>query len=108
MLRPARLNPARSNGEEGTTSGLPISALTGEGIAELLNAVERLLAAERPVYRVELSGQGVSDLHRLYEFGEVLSRTDNPDGSIQTSVRVPKESAGRFRRAFPMARRGDG
>jgi len=106
--RPARLNPGRGNGEEGTTTGFPVSALTGEGLSELLNAVEKRLAAERPVYRVELSGQGVSELHRLYEFGEVLSRTDNPDGSIVTSVRVQKESAGRFRRAFPTARRSEG
>jgi GTPase len=107
--RPARLNPERGNGgEAATTTGLPVSALTGEGIPELLNAVEKRLAAERPVYQVELSGQGVSDLHRLYELGEVLSRTDNPDGSIVTSVRVPKEAVSRFRRAFPTARRGEG
>jgi len=104
--RPARLEPGRGNGE-GSTNGQPISALTGEGVPELLTAIERRLAAERPVFDVELSGQGVSELHRLYELGEVLSRTDNPDGSIRTSVRVSKESATRFRQAFPMARRSD-
>jgi GTP-binding protein HflX len=105
--RPARLMPERGNGEA-TANGLPISALTGEGIPELLTVIERRLAAERPVFEVELSGQGVSELHRLYEFGEVLSRTDKPDGSIVASVRVPKEAQSRFRSAFPTARRSEG
>jgi len=104
--RPARLMPERGNGE-GTGSGLPISALTGEGTPQLLAVIERRLAAERPVFEVELAGQGVSELHRLYELGEVLSRSDKPDGSIVTSVRVAKEAVSRFRTAFPMARRAN-
>jgi GTP-binding protein HflX len=104
--RPSRLMAERENGEA-TLGSLPISALTGEGIPELLEAIERRLSADRPVFEVELSGEGLSGLHRLYELGEVLSRADKSDGSIVTSVRVPKEAVSRFRSAFPMARRAD-
>ena len=61
-------------GEEGAAGGLPVSALTGEGIAELLAVVERRLMSERPVFQVELSGQGVALL----------------EGGAGTAARPPK------------------
>ncbi len=105
--RPARLVPDGKGGEDGGGAGYPVSALTGEGIPALLAAIERRLAADRPVFQVELTGQGVGDLHRLYELGEVLARSDRDDGSILVSLRVPKEAADRLRHAFPAARRVD-
>jgi GTP-binding protein HflX len=80
-----------------------ISALTGEGLPDLLHLIEQRLSASRNVFRVELSGEGLAGLHRLYELGDVLDRTDRDDGSTVARVRVRKESATRFRKAFPEA-----
>jgi GTP-binding protein HflX len=81
-----------------------LSALTGEGIAELLDAIEQRLSAGRQIFEVELSGAGLADLHRLYELGEVVSRVDTPEGATVAEIRVPEESLSRFRRSFPAAR----
>jgi GTP-binding protein HflX len=96
--RPARLTPAG----EGPAVAV-ISALTGDGLPDLLRLIEQRLSASRNVFRVELSGEGLADLHRLYEFGDVLDRRDDEDGSTVARVRVRKESAARFRKAFPEA-----
>src|SRR5204863_7494631 len=63
--RPARPKSEGGNGEGGSAGVVSVSALTGEGIPELLAMIERRLSIEHPVYRVELSGQGVSELHKL-------------------------------------------
>jgi GTP-binding protein HflX len=96
--RPPRITPA---GEGPAVAA--ISALTGEGLPDLLHLIEQRLSASRNVFRVELSGEGLAGLHRLYELGDVLDRTDRDDGSTVARVRVRKESATRFRKAFPEA-----
>jgi GTP-binding protein HflX len=80
-----------------------ISALTGAGLAELLEAIEQRVSADRSVFSVELSGEGLANLHRLYELGEVLERTDTDEGSTVARVRVPAETLARFRQSFPQA-----
>jgi len=82
-----------------------VAALTGEGLPDLLRAIEDRVVESDIVYRVELSGDAVSGLHRLYEFGDVLSREDREDGSIAAVVRVPLDAVSRFDTAFPRARR---
>jgi GTP-binding protein HflX len=96
--RPPRITPA---GEGPAIAA--ISALTGEGLTDLLHLIEQRLSAFRNVFRVELSGESLAGLHRLYELGDVLDRTDRDDGSTVARVRVRKESAARFRKAFPEA-----
>ena len=55
---------------------VPVSALHGEGIGDLLQVIEDALHAGRAIYRVQLAGARLRDLHRLYEVGEVLHRSD--------------------------------
>jgi GTP-binding protein HflX len=93
----------RSTDSEGPLV-VTLSALTGEGIDELLAAVEQRITADRQIFEIELSGAGLADLHRLYELGEVLSRVDTQEGSTVASIRVPVENIERFRRSFPAAR----
>jgi GTP-binding protein HflX len=104
-LLPKSQRPRRpSNGKEANgVAAFPVSALTGEGLPELLAAVEERLAGARGVYEVELEGEELGRLHRLYEFGEVVERKDRKDGSTVATIRVPQEDVGRFRRAFPAA-----
>ena len=80
-----------------------ISALTGEGIPTLLKAIEDRVAAANRVFRVELAGADLRHLHRLYELGEVLGRTDTDEGATVAEVRVGKDAVDRFRKAFPDA-----
>ncbi len=102
--RPPRIVPPRANGKSGGSPlVVSVAALSGEGLPELLQAIEDRLAEDDTVYRLTLSGAAVGDLHRLYDLGEVLDREDLEDGSILTTVRVPAETASRFLAAFPQA-----
>ncbi len=101
MRRPPRVIPAAPGGGPAVVT---ISALTGEGLAELLALIEDKVAAARRTYEVRLEGAALGQLHRLYEVGEVLDRIDNPDGSTTAHVRVAPEKQATFQEAFPEAR----
>ncbi len=104
--RPPRFVPPRLSGKTGAAAAVvSVAALTGEGLPELLRAIEDRLGEDDTVYQVALSDAQMADLHRLYEMGEVLHRDDNDDGSILTTVRVADESLDRFLATFPQARR---
>ena len=102
--RPAPAIPARVNGEGSAPAVVAISALNGQGLPDLLEAIEQRLAAGRRMYTVTLAGEALGRLHRLYEFGEVLGRDDTAEGATVAEVRVPAERDTDFRRAFPEAR----
>ncbi len=99
--RPPRVIPAvAGNGPAVVT----VSALTGEGLPDLLALIEEKITAARRNYEVRLEGAALAQLHRLYEVGEVLDRTDNADGSTTAHVRVAPEKQAVFHKAFPKAR----
>ncbi len=99
--RPPRVIPAVAGGGPVVVA---VSALTGEGLPDLLNLIEEKVAATGRTYEVRLEGAALGQLHRLYEVGEVLDRTDNPDGSTTAHVRVAPERQAAFDSAFPAAR----
>jgi GTPase len=103
-LLPEQSRPARMNDGDGPRV-VAISALTGEGVDALLAAIETRLSEHRTVFEVALSGEGLAGLHRLYELGEVLARTDADDGSTVARIRVAEERLNRFHQSFPDARR---
>jgi GTP-binding protein HflX len=102
--RPPRMTAAQASGEGGAPAVIAVSALTGEGIADLLELIEQRLTGGRRTYVVSLAGAALGNLHRLYELGEVLQRTDTDDGTTVISVRIPAERDAQFRRAFPEAK----
>ncbi|MCW5718617.1 MAG: GTPase HflX [Bauldia sp.] len=104
LLRP----PASVEAVKATTGGttlatIGVSALTGEGLPELLALIEDHLHASRDVFAVHLQGAELADLHFLYELGEVLDRQDRDDGTTDLRVRVAGRSVSAFRRRFPAA-----
>ncbi len=101
VQRPPRVIPAVPGGGPAVVT---VSALTGEGLPELLALIEEKVAAARRTFEVRLEGAALGQLHRLYEVGEVLDRTDNPDGSTTAHVRVAPEKQALFQKAFPEAR----
>lgn len=86
--------------------GAPIlvSALTGTGIGQLLQDIERRLSGGRTVYAISLPAEDGAGLAWLHGQTEVLSRRNNRSGSLSLRVRVGPEEAGRLLRRFPKAR----
>jgi GTP-binding protein HflX len=80
-----------------------VSAITGEGVAPLLELIEGRLGAEDTVFEIMLQpedGQGQAWLH---DRGEVLSRKAFPDGRILMKVRLAGEKAGQALARFGKA-----
>jgi GTP-binding protein HflX len=99
--RPPRLIPAATGNGPAVVA---VSALTGEGLPELIDLIEERVSSARRVYEVRLEGAALAGLHRLYEVGEVLDRSDNADGSTTARVRVARDRQAAFEKAFPDAR----
>jgi GTP-binding protein HflX len=75
-----------------------ISAATGEGIPELLAAMERALMGSRPTVTVELSVDQLGAAPWLYENTEVLARSDDDaTGGARLKVRIAEERLAAFR-----------
>jgi GTPase len=102
--RPPRMTPARANGAGNAPAIIAVSALTGEGLPDLLQIIGERIAGGRRSYCVELTGAALGDLYKLYEMGEVLDRTDTAEGATIASVRVPADRDSQFRKAFPAAK----
>lgn len=100
-LLPERHRPAQS----GTIETVSVSALTGEGLNALQVAIESHVATRDHVFQVALSGERLSALHQLYEFGKVVARADATDGTTTVRVRVPEQSLGKFHQSFPEAQK---
>ena len=78
-----------------------VSALTGEGVAALIAALERRLTQDRAVMRIVIAaedGAGASWLHR---HTEVLDRRVEPDGRIVMTVRADAANAALVQARFP-------
>nr|WP_245585444.1 GTPase HflX [Pleomorphomonas koreensis] len=80
-----------------------VSAVTGEGLPELLAAIEARLLGSRPVHELTLDPTDGAGLAWLYAHGEVLERREGEDGRLHLAVRVADKSLTTFHRRF-----GDG
>lgn len=98
QLALAELRPAASR-------PVLVSALTGEGVDRLTDAIETRIARSRPVYRLTLEPGDGKSLAWLHTNGEVLSREDAEDGALALTVRLPPEREGAFGARFPRAER---
>ncbi|MBU2145068.1 MAG: GTPase HflX [Alphaproteobacteria bacterium] len=92
--------------EEGTARKgehpIAISAVTGEGIEALASAIEARLSGALDKVNVVLAPDQMGLMDWLYRNGDVLSRTDNEDGSvsieIQATASAREEILSRLRR----------
>jgi GTPase len=82
-----------------------ISALTGQGIDDLLIRVESRLATERVILDLALDPSDGQGRHWLYEHTEVLSRRESDAGELLLSVSVPSALAEKVRARFAEAAR---
>jgi GTP-binding protein HflX len=82
-----------------------ISAITGEGVDDLLTAIEARIAQGRPTFEVEVDASDGKGLNWLYEQAEVLDRTADEHGNAVLTVRIAPEKEPRLLKRFGAARR---
>jgi GTP-binding protein HflX len=90
-------------GAGGANLPLAVSALTGEGIDRLREAIEARLALGRSLLEIELGSADGRGLHWLYENTEVMTRQTSDDGHIHLQVRVAPDKLARVRQRFAAA-----
>ena len=79
-------------------SAVLVSAVTGEGIPELLQTIEGALMGGRPTVTVELALDQLGAAPWLYANTEVLERSDDPEtGRARLKVRVAEKRLAPFR-----------
>lgn len=78
-----------------------VSAVTGEGLQELLADIENRLVGDRPVYDVLVPPADGAALAWLYSHAEVLAREDDHDDGLHLSVRVPEKHQDEFLARYP-------
>jgi GTP-binding protein HflX len=74
---------------------VPVSAITGEGLDDLLNLLDRRIAAEREVVDVTVPSSDGAAIAWLYRHGEVLAR-DDADGATRLKVSLDPANRARF------------
>ncbi|WP_293902883.1 GTPase HflX [Phenylobacterium sp.] len=79
---------------------IPVSAVTGMGVAALLAAVSALVDEAPPVDVYAPAGEGAS-IAWLYRNGRVLERVDGKDGSTRLAVSLTPQALGQFEQMFP-------
>lgn len=65
-----------------------VSAATGQGIDELLDAIAQKIGGEDRVLDIRLGLKELKNLSWVYENAQVLDRHDEEDGTIQLKIRV--------------------
>ncbi|MEQ1900458.1 MAG: GTPase HflX [Devosia sp.] len=79
---------------------VPVSAQTGEGVAALLEAIEKTLAGRSRTYKVRIPHTQGADVGWLYGHAEIINRQE-PDEEGQTyEVRVEPRHAAAFTQRF--------
>jgi GTP-binding protein HflX len=100
--REALIARAARAGEARGTIVVPVSAVTGDGVAELLDRLAALVDQDEPVTAQLPAGEGRA-LAWLYGHGRIVDRTDAEDGGVRLSVRLSHQALGQFERLFPAA-----
>lgn len=73
----------------------PISAVTGEGVKELLECVEATLNRDRKQFKLMIPIEDGKTLARIYQKGQIIKRTDN-EKTITLIVKLKKEDESLF------------
>ncbi len=85
-------------GIEARSGAVPVSAITGEGLETLKNAIDTRIAAGLDIAEYDLAPADGARIAWLYQHGEVLHRTDGED-TIHLTVRLRSADRARFERA---------
>ncbi|ESR27198.1 GTPase HflX [Lutibaculum baratangense] len=101
LLSPEAREALLARRERESLEGIPVSAVTGEGIDQLLATISERLGKEEILRRIRLAGTRGQDLNWLYERCEVVERVDDPEtGETAVTIRVPPQRLPEFERRF--------
>jgi len=81
-----RLLDEAASGQKGPP--IAISAITGEGIEALAAIIENRVSGDLEAIDVTLAPNQLGNIDWLYRNGDVVSRTDNEDGSVSVTLRA--------------------
>jgi GTP-binding protein HflX len=79
---------------------IPVSALTGEGVDRLVEAIEARLSESRLTLEVSIDPADGAGLSWLYRHSEVLVKDMRDDGRLAVTVRADPDNAARVRARF--------
>jgi GTPase len=79
---------------------IPVSALTGEGVDRLVDAIEARLSESRLTLEVSIDPADGAGLSWLYRHSEVLVKDMRDDGRLAVTVRADPDNAARVRARF--------
>ncbi len=85
---------------------LPVSALSGEGLDKLVDAIEARLGESRLTLSLSLDPADGAGLSWLYRHSEVLSRDMGEDGRLAVTVRADPKNADMVRRKYAVTTAG--
>lgn len=85
---------------------VPVSALTGQGLPELLALIETALLRGRAQYAFHMPPEAGKARAWLHQHGDVTTETQQDDGSADLTVRLSLERLGQFRTEFPSVEAG--
>jgi GTP-binding protein HflX len=98
------LEPGQRQGllsHNGRREAIAVSALTGDGIAALLLALERAVTRDNIILNLKLDAADGGALAFAYRHAQVLERRDR-GGKISLCLRIHPDDLGRFENRFPM------
>ena len=79
---------------------IPVSAITGEGIDRLVDAIEARLSESRLTLEISIDPADGAGLSWLYRHSEVLVKDMRDDGRMAVTVRADPDNAARVRARF--------
>jgi len=79
-----------------------VSAVTGQGVDDLLSTVAALVDEAPPVDIYAPAGEGAA-IAWLYRNGRVMERNEGKDGSVRLAVSLSPQALGQFEQLFPHA-----
>ncbi|MEC5321664.1 GTPase HflX [Aurantimonas sp. A3-2-R12] len=85
-------------GQQATQAAHLVSAITGEGVPELLADVERRIAGRLREVSIEVAPDGMGVLPWIYQNSSVIRRDDRDDGSVALSAEMTVQAVTELRR----------
>ena len=102
--RDALTTRARRFGGKRGSEAVSVSALTGEGCADLLQLLAKQIDQAEPV-EFDLRWDNGEAAAWLYRHGRVVERAYDEDGKLSLTVRLDPQARGQFHQLYPQAER---
>src|SRR5690606_34616143 len=84
--------------EANQTPPVAVSAITGEGLPDLLRIIEERISGKLEEVEINLSAEQGSLINWVYENGQVVAREYHDDGSVTLRVRATEAARSEFTR----------